>query len=133
MAQQALLIDPRIRDNVFLPMVALMFLVVYARFYLTKVLNRPSNPLLEKPCVSYKSLRGTLMQHKADTEKSKCINAESEAIDLMACFKKIKDDSKHGAAMTRSTRVRMYSNYLAEESLKQRKAFFTAKDTGYLN
>ena len=35
-----LFIDPKIRDNVFLPMVILMFLVNYLRFFMTKILNK---------------------------------------------------------------------------------------------
>ena len=103
MAKQTLLFDPSIRDQVFLPMGILMFLVTYGRFYLTKVLNRPSNPLLEKPSITYKTLRGTLMEHKADSEKSSSATGNDEdAIDLVACFKKVKPDIKFGAGMQRS-------------------------------
>ena len=66
---KGLFIDPRIRDNVFLPMVVLMFLVNYLRFFMTKILNKQTNPLLEKPSISFNSLRGTMLEHKADVSK----------------------------------------------------------------
>ena len=112
-------------------MIALMFLVVYARFYMTKILNAKSNPLLEKPSVSYMALKGSIMQHKADQEKGHQ-RKESEEYSLKACLDKIKPDVKHTSAMTRSTRIRAHANYLAEDSLKMRKAYFCTKDTGYL-
>lgn len=98
-------------------MVILMFLVTYGRFYLTKVLNRPSNPLLEKPSITYKTLRGTIMEHKADPDKHASVG-DDDAIDLVACFKKVKDDVKFGAGMQRSTRIRQFANFLPEDSVK---------------
>lgn len=69
MSSNSLFIDPKIRDNVFLPMVALMLLVNYLRYYMTKVMNSKSNPLLDKASISYKNLRGTMLEHKADSSK----------------------------------------------------------------
>jgi len=66
---KGLFLDPRIRDYVFVPMVVLMFLVNYLRFYMTKIMNKQSNPLLEKPSISFKTLRGTMLEHKADLNK----------------------------------------------------------------
>ena len=130
-----LLIDPKIRDNVFLPMVALMFLINYLRFYMTKVLNKQSNPLLEKPSISFKTLRGTLLESKADVAKSRhCIRREDEGeIDIDSCLKKIKDDVKHGSAMARSLKIRKACHYLPEQSVKIRKAFFCEKEVGYMH
>ena len=100
MALQALFIDPRIRDNVFLPMVALMFLVNYFRFYMTVVLNSSSNPLLESANLSYKTLRDTILQHKADMNKEP--KDEDDEVDINKSISKIKDDLKFGNAMIRS-------------------------------
>ena len=115
MAMQSLFIDPRIRDNVFLPMVILMFLVNYFRFYMTKVLNSQSNPLTETASISFKNLRGTMLEHKADPNKQ---HKDEEEVDLNACLGKIKDDMKHGSAIIRSTRIRKACNYLPENSVK---------------
>jgi hypothetical protein len=109
-------------------MILLMFLVVYARFYLTKILNAKSNPLLERPSVSKTALRGTILQHKADLDKC----SKGEEFALKECLDKIKTDVKHASAVTRSNRVRQNANWLCEDSLKMRKQFFTAKETGYL-
>lgn len=130
MAIQSLLIDPRIRDNVFLPMVILMFLVNYIRFYMTKVLNTQSSPLTADASISYRNLRGTIMEHKADPNKE---HKSEDEVDLNACLAKIKPDTKHASAMIRSTRFRAKANYLPEISVKQRKAYFCTPDTGYLN
>lgn len=115
MALQSLFIDPRIRDNVFLPMILLMFLVTYLRFYMTKVLNAPSNPMTEKASISFRNLRGTMLEHKADANKQDRSDAE---VDLNACLGKIKADNKHAAAIVRSTRIRKACNYLPENSVK---------------
>ena len=127
----ALFFDPKIRDCVFLPMIPLMFLVNYLRFYLTKLLNSNSNPLLEKCSVSYKALRGTLMEHRADENKE--AKAEDEEVDLNGCLAKLKDDVKHGSAVMRSSRIRKACNFLPEESVKKRKAYYCINETGYLH
>lgn len=110
-----LLIDPRIRDNVMLPMVLLMFLVNYLRFFMTKILNAQSNSLLEKASISYKTLRGTMLEIKADAAKER--SGEDE-VDLNACLGKIKDDVKYNSAVMRSNKMRKASNFLPENSIK---------------
>ena len=124
-----LLIDPRIRDNVMLPMVLLMFLVNYIRFCMTKILNSQSNSLLDKASLSYKTLRGTILEIKADTSKER--SGEDE-VDLNACLAKIKPDIKHGAAVARSNKIRKASNFLPENTVKQRKAYICTPETGVL-
>ena len=121
--------DPKIRDNVFLPMVVLMFLVNLLRFYFTKVLNTQSNSLTDNASMSHRNLKGTMLEHKADISKE---HWQSEG-DLDKCLKKIKDDVKFGRAMMRSTRIRQNANYLPENAVKQRKAYFCTNETGYLN
>ena len=125
-----LFIDPRIRDNVFLPMVVLMFLVNYLRFFMTKILNSQTNPLIEPASISHKTLRGTMLEHKADVQKER--SSENEA-DLNASLAKVKADIKHGSAMARSTRIRKACNFLPENSVKQRKAYFCTPESGYLH
>jgi hypothetical protein len=122
-----LLIDPRIRDNVMLPMVLLMFLVNYIRFCMTKILNAQSNSLLDKASISYKTLRGTMLEIKADTGKER--SGEDE-VDLNKCLEKIKGDVKHQSAVTRSAKIRKASNFMPENSVKQRKAYFCTAETG---
>ena len=61
------------------------------------------------------------------------VAAESrqEMMDVQASFNKIKDEIKHSSAMVRSARIRKNANFLPEQSVKQRKAYFCTKDTGY--
>ena len=127
-----LFIDPKIRDNVFLPMVILMFLVNYLRFFMTKILNKQSNPLLEKPSISFKTLRGSMLEHKADVSKQvQVADKDSDLMDVGSSFKKIKDEIKHSSAMMRASRIRKNANFLPENSVKIRKSYFCTKDTGY--
>ena len=109
-----LFIDPKIRDNVFLPMVILMFLVNYLRFFMTKILNKQSNPLLDKPSISFKTLRGTMLEHKADVSKQVQFADSNELMDVNSSFKKIKPELKHASAMIRSSRIRKNANFLPE-------------------
>jgi len=110
-------------------MVVLMLLVNYLRYYMTKVMNSQSNPLLEKASISFKNLKGTMLEHKADNSKQNCDESE---VDLNACLDKIKADKKHAVAVARSQRIRKNCNFLPETSVKQRKAYFCNNDTGYL-
>jgi hypothetical protein len=79
-------------------MVVLMFLVNYLRFYMTKLLNAQSNPLLEPASISHRTLRGTMLEHKCDSAKER----SSDEVDLNKVFDKIKGDFKHGSAVARS-------------------------------
>ena len=130
MGLNALFFDPKIRDYVFLPMVILMFFVNYLRFYLTKLLNSNNNPLLQKASISYRTLRNTMLENRADENKE--AKGEDEEIDLNNCVAKIKDDMKHGSAVMRSSKLRSAANFLPEDSVKRRKAYFCTSETGYL-
>ena len=112
-------------------MILLMFLVNYFRFYLTKVLNSPSNPLLDKCNMSFKTLRGTILEHRSDPNKDP--KQDEDEADLNQYLKKIKDDEKFGSAMARSGRIRKASHYLPEQSVKQRKAYYCTPETGYFH
>ena len=111
-------------------MILLMFLLTYLRFYMTKVLNSQSNPLTERASISFKNLRGTMLEHKADANKE---NRSDQEVDLNACLGKIKPETKHALAVMRSTRIRKACNYLPENSIKQRKQFFCESEKGYLS
>ena len=131
MALNVLFFDPKIRDYVFLPMVVLMFFVNYLRFYLTKLLNSNNNKLLDKASISYRTLRNTMLENRADENKES--KAEDEEVDLNASLAKVKDDMKHGSAVMRSSKLRSTANFLPEEAVKKRKAYFCTPETGYLH
>ena len=46
--KQTLFIDPRIRDNVFIPLLLLMILVSILRYFVTKLMYSPDSPLIAK-------------------------------------------------------------------------------------
>lgn len=72
-----------------------------------------------------------MLEHKADVSKQVANQDGEPQMDVDHAFKKIKDDIKHGSAMVRSSRIRKNANFLAENSVKQRKAYYCTKDTGY--
>lgn len=67
--KQSLYIDPRIRDNVFIPIVILMTIVTLLRYFVTKLMYAPDSPLLKKASLSFKVLRGTSLEQYADPNK----------------------------------------------------------------
>lgn len=67
--KQTLYIDPRIRDNVFIPLVILMLIVALLRYYATKLMYSPDNPVLAKASMSIKSLKNTFFEKYADFTK----------------------------------------------------------------
>lgn len=67
--KQTLFIDPRIRDNVFLPLVLLMVLVSLLRYFVTKLMYSPDSPALGKVALSFKTLKRTLFEKEADMTK----------------------------------------------------------------
>jgi len=72
-----------------------------------------------------------MLENRADEAKE--VKGEDEEVDLDACLKKIKDDMKFGAAVMRSSKLRQTANFLPEESVKKRKAYFCTAETGYLH
>jgi len=71
-----------------------------------------------------------MLEHKANQSKE---NHDDAEVDLNKCLEQIKPETKHTMAMMRSSRIRKASNYLPENSVKQRKAYFCTPETGYLN
>ena len=94
-----------------------------------RVLNRQSNPLLDKPSVSFRTLRGTILESRCDMDKKP---SNTEELDIVSICEKIKPDSKHGQAIARSGKIRGNAHFLPEESVKMRKNYYTNKDKGYL-
>ena len=131
-----LFLDPRIRDNVFLPIIALMTIVTLLRFFITKLMNTPDNPLLHPASVSYNSLKNTIFERYADLRKEP---PPEEEFDIKKAFKGIKDDikdkyflySSFSTALARSTKIRKSCEMLPEDSVKLRKAYFCKEEGGY--
>jgi hypothetical protein len=70
-----------------------------------------------------------MLEHKCDSAKER----NSDEVDLNKCLDKIKADFKHGSAVARSNRIRKAANWLPENSIKQRKAYYCTPDTGYFH
>ena len=67
--KQTLYIDPRIRDNVFLPLILLMVIVSLLRFFVTKLMNSADSPLLQKASLSIRTLKKTILEKDANFDK----------------------------------------------------------------
>ena len=129
--KQTLFIDPRIRDNVFIPLVVLMVLVSVLRFYVTKLMYAQDSPLLQKVQMSHKTLKKTMYESIADFSKD-----QAPGVDMdvgKALEDQIKTDAREGSALARSQRIRKASEYLTEDALKIRKAYYCSEKYGYLN
>ena len=74
----------------FFPLVILMLIVALLRFYVTKLMNAPDNPLLKKANLSYKTLKNTLFEKDADLSKEDAPGR----IDVDRALATIKDDVK---------------------------------------
>lgn len=93
------MIDPRIRDYVFLPLCVLMIAVQLLRIYGMKYMNEPKNPLLEPAQVSYKALQATLFEADADMSKE----VPSGQIDIAKILEEgDKGQNREAKAMLRS-------------------------------
>jgi len=72
-----------------------------------------------------------MLENRADENKES--KGEDDEVDLNAALAKIKDDIKHGSAVMRSSKLRQMANFLPEESVKRRKAYYCTAETGYLH
>jgi hypothetical protein len=129
--KQTLFIDPRIRDNVFIPLVLLMILVSVLRYFITKLMYAPDSPLLAKVNLSIRTLKKTILEKQADFTKDEAPGTELDLPKILE--EKIKPDIREGGALARSTRIRKSAEFLPEDAVKKRKAYFCQEKDGYLN
>ena len=54
----------------FFPLVILMVIVALLRYYITKIMNAPDNPLLKKANLSFNALKKTMFEVDADMSKA---------------------------------------------------------------
>ncbi len=129
--KQTLFIDPRIRDNVFIPLLLLMILVSILRYFVTKLMYSPDSPLIAKVLISHRTLKKTMLEKQADFSKDSAPGLELDLPKILE--EKVKPDIKEGSALTRSTRIRKACEFLPEDAIKLRKSFYCAEKTGYFN
>ena len=87
--------------------------------------------MTEAASISHRNLRDTILESKADPNKTGVSN--DEVNDVNAFLDKVKPEAKYGAAMIRSSRIRANCNYLPETAVKQRKSYYCSGDKGFLN
>lgn len=123
-------LDARIRDYVFIPLVMLMVGVQLLRITAMRYLNAPSNKLLNPAKLSLGSLQGTYFEKDADIQRE----LPAEPIDVKKCLEEgTTSDNKEGMALARSMRIRKNAEWLPEQAVKTRKAFYCNKPDGYLH
>ena len=112
---QAIHLDPSIRDNVFLPLIFMIFMVGILRYY-SRTWFASSSPASVKLYIDKDAVQD--IQNKVDYAK---------------LAEEVKEDVRFGNALARSTRVRAAANYLPEHAVLNRKAFFCRPQNGYLH
>lgn len=112
---QAIHLDPSIRDNVFLPLIFMIFMVGILRYY-SRTWFASSSPASAKLHIDKDAVQD--IQNKVDYAK---------------LAEEVKEDVRFGNALARSTRVRAAANYLPEHAVLNRKAFFCRPQNGYLH
>ena len=91
-------------------------------------MNDPKNKLLEKAKVAEVTLRDTIFAY--DSNKDRMLPSEPiEMIKLLGENTEV--DTQESLALSRSKKFRSMGNWLPERSVKQRKAFYCAENTGY--
>ena len=115
----------------FIPLVLLMILVSILRYFVTKLMHSPDSALLGKVQISHRTLKKTILEKQADFTKDVSPGLELDLPKILE--EKVKTDLKEGSALARSTRIRKACEFLPEDSVKLRKAFYCAEKTGYLN
>jgi hypothetical protein len=116
---------------VFVPLILLMVLISILRYFVTKLMYSPDSPVLQKVQLSHKTLKKTILEREANFEKD-----EAPGLDLdipKTLESGIKQNDRETNALARSTRIRKACEYLPEDSVKIRKAFFCQGEKGYLN
>ena len=120
---QSLYIDPRIRDNVFIPLVILMVIVSFLRYFVSRIMYSQDSPMLKPASMSIRVLRGSLFEDVADLNKE--VQEEQQQLDLVKVVdEQVKDDTKDNNALMRSSRIRKNCEFLLEDSLKIRKSYY---------
>lgn len=95
-----------------------------------RYMNAPANKLLDPAKTSYRTLQGTYFEKDADMQRE----LPNEPIDVKKCLEEgTQTDVKEGMALLRSNRLRKNAEWLPEQSMKVRKAFFCNSTDGYLN
>lgn len=108
-----------------------MVIVTILRFFITKLMYSPDSPALQKVQLSHKTLKKTLMEKEANFEKDEAPGTE---LDIPTTLEeKTKQGEKEGNALIRSTRIRKACEYLPEDAVKMRKAYYCNAEKGYLN
>jgi len=94
-----------------------------------RYMNEPKNPLLEPAKLAFKTLHGTLFEQDADVSRE----MPSDQIDISKMIEESEDSNKREAqALQRSQRFRKMSEFLPEQAVRSRKAYFCTEKTGFL-
>ena len=95
-----------------------------------RYMNEPKNILLEPAKLAYSTLFGTKLQVDAANDRK----FSQEQIEVSKLLEEgTEQNTKEGAALKRSQRIRKTGNNLPEDSVKNRKAFYCDEKKGYLN
>ena len=129
MTEQNLMLDPNIRDFVFLPMVVIMLVLGLAKTFTRDIMGGQNE---------------SQMVQKLKKPIKIVLDESVEALDLEKILNEIEDETKHGyiqyiyiyiyiyyrQAHMRSQRILSRLAYLPEKAVRVRKSYFCRKDYG---
>ena len=94
-------------------------------------MNTPDTPALQKVSLSHKTLKKTFFEKEASFEKD---DAPGLSLDVHKLLDEgIKANERETSALARSTRLRKAAEFLPEDAMRARKAFFCHPQQGYFN
>ena len=92
-------------------------------------MNAPTNKMLEPAKLSYATLFGTIFEKDADKERRQ----SDEPTDILKLLEEETEvEVREDQALQRSQAIRKKSDWLPEKAIQNRKAFFCAEGSGYL-
>jgi len=92
-------------------------------------MNETKNYLLERAKVSETALVGTVLENDFDPD----VDAPEEPLNVTKKLDEIEVAHKETQALSRSARIRMTAEWLPENAVKSRKAFYCNDKNGYFN
>lgn len=108
-----------------------MVIVSLLRFFITKIMYSPDSPALAKVQLSHRTLKKTIFEKQANFEKDDAPGLELDLPKLLEDG--VKSNDRETNVLARSTRLRKACEYLPEDSVRLRKAYFCHQTQGYLN
>lgn len=125
-----LYMDPAIRDYVFLPLCLLMLAFNLLRMMGFRYMHEAKNSLMEPARLSFKVLEKTMFPTDADMSKGE-VQGPADIYKMLDQGEA--KEKRENAALLRSGILRKNAEFLPENAVKLRKAFFCHEKDGFFS